>query len=368
MPDKRDNRGKRHNLAFVLTAMLIALLRSGKRLNISSIHRWMAREHDNLVAQTGVLATAGKSVKSISDVQLRRILSSLDYGCYNQVNAQYFGKAVSVRDGFWQAVDGKELKGSIDKLKGEKRGENVVRAVSHQDLQSQIMGFYQGSKESEKTVVKHYFDKQTTLCGGFTMDALHCYPALLETIAEKGGIYLVQVKSNQKKLLEDCEHIAQHLPCKETFATVDKAHGRLEQRQAKLYELNLECLQERWHKTQLGTLVVIDRQRLRLKDGEQSKERAYFITNQALGGQAGVELFEAVRKHWSVETDNHIRDVTLGEDYIICREGKRIRSIASILNTGLNLMRRQNTDHNFVAFREELNFDRQKAIDCLSRN
>ncbi len=47
----------------------------------------------------------------------------------------------------------------------ERKEENVVRAISHQDLQSQIIGFYQGNKESKKTVVKEYFDKQTTLSG-----------------------------------------------------------------------------------------------------------------------------------------------------------------------------------------------------------
>jgi predicted transposase YbfD/YdcC len=320
----------------------------------------MVREHGSLVAETGY-----ESVKPISDVQLRRILSSLDHSLYNQVNTDYFGKAVSASAGFWQAVDGKELRGNIDKVKGEKRAENLVRAVSHQDLQSQIIGFYQGSKESEKTVVKNYFDKQTNLGGGYSLDALHCYPTLLEKIAEKAGIYLVQVKSNQKKLLEECEHVAQHLACKEAFARIDKAHGRLEQRQARVYELNVECLEPRWHKTGIKTLVVIDRQRLRLKDGGESEEIAYFITNQVLTGQAGADLFEAVRKHWSVETDNHVRDVTLGEDYIICREGKRMRSMACIINTGLNLMRRHNTDNNFIALREELNFDRKKAINCL---
>jgi predicted transposase YbfD/YdcC len=359
--DERDNRGKRHNLAFVLTGMLIALLRTGKRLNIASIQRWMQREHAQLVAETGC-----ESKKAISDVQLRRLLAGLDYGLYNQVNETYFGKSVYSSDSFWQAIDGKELRGSIDKLKGEKRGENVVRAVSHQGLQSRIIAFYQGSKESEKTVVKNYFDEQITLSGGYSMDALHCYAALLETIAEKGGIYLVQVKSNQEKLLEECEQIAQQLPCKQAFQTIDKAHGRMEQRQAKLYELNVECLEPRWHKTAIQTLVVIDRQRLRLKDGQESGERAYFITNQTLTGQAGADLFEAVRKHWSVEIDNHVRDVTLGEDYIICRESNRMRSVASIINTGLNLIRRHNTNNNFVALREELNFDRQKAINCLS--
>jgi predicted transposase YbfD/YdcC len=321
----------------------------------------MVREHAQLVAETGY-----ESKKPISDAQLRRVLASLDYSLYNRVNETYFGKSVCSSDSFWQAVDGKELRGSIDKVKGEKRGENVVRAVSHQGLQSQIVGFYQGSKESEKTVVKKYFDKQTDLGGRYTLDALHCYPTLLETIAEKGGTYLVQVKSNQKKLLEECEYLAQQLPCKQSFQSIDKAHGRLEQRQASVYELNVECLEPRWHKTAIQTLVVIDRQRLRLKDGGESEERACFITNQALTGQAGADLFEAVRRHWSVETDNHVRDVTLGEDYIICREANRMRSLASILNTGLNLMRRHNTDNNFVALREEFNFDRRKAINCLS--
>lgn len=66
----------------------------------------------------------------------------------------------------------------------------MVRAVFHEDLQSHIIGFYQGSKESEKTAVASCFQAQNTLIGGFSMDALHGYPTLLETIAEKKGVYL----------------------------------------------------------------------------------------------------------------------------------------------------------------------------------
>lgn len=139
----------------------------------------------------------------------------------------------------------------------------------------------------------------------------------------------------------------------------------LEKRQAKLYALNVECLEPRWHKTGLQTLIVLERRRLRLKDGQESEERACFITNQPLTGQADADLFKAVRKHWSVETDNHVRDVTLGEDHIRCKEGNRLRSMACIINTGLNLMRSHNTDNNFIALREQLNFDRKKAINCL---
>ncbi len=39
--DKCGKGGKCHDLAFVLTGMLIALLRSRKRLSMASIHRFM---------------------------------------------------------------------------------------------------------------------------------------------------------------------------------------------------------------------------------------------------------------------------------------------------------------------------------------
>jgi hypothetical protein len=58
----------------------------------------------------------------------------------------------------WQALDGKQLKGSINKVKGGKRGETIVSTVCHAHLQSRIIGFYQGKKGSEKTVVKNYFE------------------------------------------------------------------------------------------------------------------------------------------------------------------------------------------------------------------
>lgn len=80
----------------------------------------------------------------------------------------------------------------------------------------------------------------------------------------------------------------------------------------------------------------------------------------------GVELFQAVRNHWAVEADNNVRDVTLGEDRIRCKDTNRIRAVACLINLALNLMRKQNKNNNIKALREDLNFDRKRAIDCLS--
>ena len=86
LPDPRDNRGKRHDLAFVLTSLLWALLRSGGQLSVSRLHLWLVREHEWLVEQVGAV-----SGKAISHSQLRRILAVLDYTRYNALTRTFFG-------------------------------------------------------------------------------------------------------------------------------------------------------------------------------------------------------------------------------------------------------------------------------------
>ncbi len=365
--DKRDNRGKRHNLAFVLTGFLFAVLRSGTGLDVASIQRRMEKEHEGLSVLLG-----HSSKQSISDAQLRRVLAGVDYQSYNQLNQTYFGVSLSESAPAaklpkeWQAIDGKELRGTIDGVSGEKRGENVVRMVSHERSQSEIMGFYQGDKESEKTVVKAYFSRQPALSEAYSFDALHTHPALLETIAGKEGTYLAQVKSNQAQLLAECEHVKLHLPGEYQLQSLDKAHGRVEKRVATFYQLKADWLDKRWKDTHIASLIVIDRERLRLKDQKQSQERAYFISNLPLEANSATILFSGVRNHWAVEADNYIRDVTLGEDQIRCKHTTRSRMIASVITIALNLMRKQDTKGNIKAFREDLNFCKQKAFACFS--
>jgi len=339
----------------------MAILRSMGKVDIASLHRWMVKEHPQMVLDTGY-----QSRRCISDTQLRRVLSSLDYELFNKLNERYFGAGILEVPGGWRAVDGKELRGNIDGVAGEKRGENLVRLVDHEDSQSSVMGFYHGAKASEKTVVKDYFSAQTTLNGCYSFDALHTAPALLEVIDGKSGVYLAQVKNNQAKLLEDCQHIAQHLPFYQEFDSTDKAHGRLESRKGRVYALNVECLEQRWGNTNIQTLIVVDRKRIRLKDNQVSNESAYFLANLPLGNQVGVTLFQAVRNHWAVEADNNVRDVTLGEDRIRCKDTNRIRALACLINIALNLMRKSNKNNNIKALREDLNFDRKRAVDCLS--
>ena len=57
------------------------------------------------------------------------------------MNDAYFDVNIEQILDSWYAVDGKELRGNIDGVSGEKRGENIVKSVSHEDFSSQVIGF-----------------------------------------------------------------------------------------------------------------------------------------------------------------------------------------------------------------------------------
>ena len=350
----------------------MSLLRCTGYVNLAILHRRMVKEHDLMVNDTGFRAK-----KCVSYVQLGRIIESIDYETFNRINDQYFEVQTEQIEGLWRAVDGKELRGTIDGVSGDKRGENVIKVVSHEDLESQIIGFYSGKKESEKTIVQQYFNQEDRLNSAYSFDALHTCPVLLESIESKRGIYLAQaaaaaVKKNQPELLEECQHMIQNLPFTYDFEDLEKGHGRIEHRIAGLYTMEASLLDERWQNSGIQTLIAIYRKRERTKDHKISQEIVYFISNKALVTiNDGNELYRAVRNHWSVEADraanrNYVKDVNLGEDYLKCYKTNRSRAIASVFNVAVNLLRRKNKINNLRVVREDCNFDRKYAKSCFS--
>jgi len=275
LEDSRDIRGKKHELAFVLLGFMLAIVRSYSTLSMSFIHRQMNRMHDQL---TKDLKT--ESTKCISLTQLRRVIEGLDIENFNTINQKYFQKLINQEFTCWKSIDGKELRGSIDGVKGEKRGENIVLMKDHASSNSKVLGFYSGKKESEKTVVKDYFSFQKRLDHlGFTLDALHATPSLLELINSQNGSYITQVKSNQFYLQEEIQLLYKHFPCESFFEKVEKGHGRIEKRKASIYQVEMNTLDERWTNTNAKYFICVEREREESKTGRKSHEISYYISN-----------------------------------------------------------------------------------------
>ena len=364
MTDKRSLIGKRHELALVVLGFLTAILRSSGKLSISKIHRMMLRDYPQLCSDVGYTGSP-----CISRVQLCRILAWFDYEQYNSINMLYFNKHVAKQSLQWYALDGKELRGSIDKANGAKRGENVVTKVSHGDRASEIIGFYNGDKESEKTIVTQYIDSRAQIPNeGYSVDALHISSCLLSKIERKSGIYLAQVKDNQKHLCEELNHTISTLPIIERCESLEKGHGRVEKREGMFYDLNVESLDSRWKESGLTTLCMIKRSCYQTKTGKTSQETALYVSNLNVKNSKDAQmLFGAVRNHWRVEVNNYIRDTNFGEDQIRTTKAHLIRSVASFINLSMNMLQSNNPQANLNVVRENCHFQRDAIIPFFKK-
>ncbi|MEM6380277.1 MAG: ISAs1 family transposase, partial [Bacteroidota bacterium] len=337
LEDHRDNRGLEHHLGFVLTGVLIAILHGRKK--VSSIHRFIKHRLDYLVELTGHDAQ-----RAISDSQLRRVVRGVDWLKYNAINEQFFGVVIEqLCDDEWIAIDGKELRGSIDgKACGAKRGEVVINAVVHGSKEVVSQTFYRGDKESEKIHVRRLLQEGNLTIRSVSLDALHCDPQTTALIEQAGGRYLIPVKANQKKLIEELRLSTKFLPCWFVHQHLDKAHGRLELRKSRIFYVQGGDFDERWQRSGIRTLVVTERNFTELKTGKESQQTAYHISNQSLRSndtRLMKALVKAVREHWSVEADNFVRDVTFEEDNIKTQKGNATRIWAAIRTTATLMMR-----------------------------
>ena len=338
--EERGERNKVYSLAFLLSAVLLGLL-SGKKCR-SELYRYLENHFTYLQEVTGY-----DEAKVVSLKQFYRILNGVDWLSYNAVNERHFGKRiVELEEDEWVAIDGKELRGSIEvgeDGKKEKRGETVVNAVVHKDKAVVASTYYRGDKESERPSVRELLENKGLKNKSLTLDGLHCDPSTTGLIEQAGGKYLIQVKENQEILLEHLQQTPIYLPILAEKESLEKAHGRIEYRQANFYSIEEETFDKRWQASGFRTLAIVQRKTTFVKTGKERAETSYYISNKAISilpDSIGANLFQAIRGHWSVEADNYVRDVTFGEDDIKTPKGKGTRFLTNARTWGIQLARR----------------------------
>lgn len=304
--DLRDNRGKIHDMAFVLVVLTVGLFlkRDG---NLSSIHRYMVNKNRDMCSFLGI-----DNQRVMSRAHLPVFLGKVNLPAFERLLFDKFGIVLNNEEKTWFAGDGKELRGSIES--GDKRGEAIVQLVRHEDGAVLGQGRYSGKKESERPCLRELVARTGASGQKITLDALHLCPKTTAPIAQGGGIFLIGLKGNQKELMADMSRCAQRLKPVNQCVTIDKGHGRLERRAYFQYDVGGEYFDRRWAKSKFKSLFKVERRRQCTKDGRVSEEIAYYISNGESGD--GEEYFAAIRGHWAVEVNNHVRDVTLKEDQL----------------------------------------------------
>ena len=328
LPDARDNRGKRHNLTFVVVAVAVALTCMCKTL--SSVQRFIENRLDWLRSSTGMPVA-----KAVSRAQLPRILDGVDLAALNKLIAHHFN---ACGEGVWFAGDGKALRGSSRNGKRE-----AVVLMVRQDTGAEVARTPQsGAKTSEIPVMRELLAASGLDKQHITLDAGHCNPQTLGQIADAGGTFLTQVKENQPHMLEKARLLSMQESALGTSTAVEKAHGRLTVRTAKLYTVRPGTFPRRWGRSKIRRLAVVRRQTQDTSTGMRSDEVSYYITNHVSTQTHAAQLEElasAVRGHWRVESNNWVRDTALGEDLVRIKAPNQAQVMASLRSVVLAVVR-----------------------------
>jgi predicted transposase YbfD/YdcC len=332
--DGRDNRGKRHSIALVLTGLVLALC-CGRDGKLSGLHRHLVNHFDSLCK-----ATQMTHQTAISRAQLPLLLAKVNGVLFAQLLFEWFGLVLDADLKRWFALDGKELRGSIQP--GHTRGEACVSALSHDSEEIVNQAYYNGAKESERPTVRQLLNDTGLYNQKLTLDALHLIPLTLNAIHGAKGIYVVGVKSNQAHLYRYC--VCNGLVNKADYERSDapqRGHSRLEQRTYSCFNVNPLALAIRWKDSGVSTLIRVNRIRQKLVGTQRSEEVSYFLSNAQPTKQTEADdLFDAIRQHWRIEVMHYKRDVILSEDTFKTGNTAMSRLMSGLRTLVINLLRR----------------------------
>lgn len=316
VPDSRDNRGKRHNLAemlFIVVGGLLAGCRDAQDIvDFGEDHIEWLQEY--LELQHGVPShdTVLRLVAMVKPAAVEALVRS-----WTEALAR---PGALTTDGFQVAVDGKAARGSADR----RTGRSPVHMVS---AFLTTAGFTIGServddKSNEIRAIPNLIRSLELEGATLTMDAMGCQREIAACAREAGAHYLLQVKGNQPTLHEQVRAIAEDLaqrrrpgeprPVVDRFREVDKGHGRIETRVC-IVSHDLERIERRSDWADLAGVAIMLREREDVISGKRSQELSYFILSD--GSASARTIAGQVRAHWAIENTLHWSlDMVWGED------------------------------------------------------
>jgi predicted transposase YbfD/YdcC len=246
-------------------------------------------------------------------------------------------------DGQIISIDGKSLRGSFDRLLGQKMKHLVSAFVGESGVTITLTAVPEKSNEIKAIPeVLNAFDIEGATV---TLDAMGCQTAIAAQIIEKKGDYVFGLKGNQGELRDAVEKFFSDTAFEDSkasdsnvFYSIDKGHGRIEER-AYFVDDRVKSLPRFSKWAGLSSIgMVISRRTEREKTTE---ERRFFISSLP----AVAEPFaKAVRQHWLIENGSHyVLDVTFGEDKSRIRKGFAPENMAIMRRIANALLRTDTT-------------------------
>jgi predicted transposase YbfD/YdcC len=348
IPDPRSKQGLRYSLASILSLALVAILanhRSGL-----AIAEWGARQSKAIQHALGFTRGTLPHQTTIQRLFQRLNPSDLAAAVQRVFEPRCPGE-VRERGSQGVAVDGKAQRGRLRHANQPTHPAHAVTAFCHDvggALAQLVVDTQQ--QQGELTVAPQLIAQVEWQGRVLTGDALYCQQHLCRQVVEAQGDYLLIVKENQPTLLADIQQVFAPLSAEEqarrgvhtavpmaiqTYRTVEKGHGRLEERQIRVSsELAgysaWPYLEQVFEYTRRWTSKGITKQQIR-----------YGITSLPAMVSDPARVGALKRGHWQIENGLHyIKDVTMGEDASQTHVGYAADILAMIRTTAISLLRR----------------------------
>lgn len=273
---------------------------------------------------------------------IRRVFESLDPKHLAERFEAWAGQVCPKVTGRVIAVDGKALRGSGRTSGGLKAIHQVAAYAAEYGLTLGQRACEE--KSNEITAIKELLPSLALKGATVTIDAMGCQTEIAQQIVAQGGHYVLAVKDNQPQLAQALREffatpsaLTQRQQAVSTHETLDKGHGRLEQRcctaVGDLQWLQDMGLKERWSGLVSIACIYSTRQ---IGDKHESDTR-YVISSLPADAPA---LLHAVRTHWGIENALHwCLDVTFREDASAIRLRNAAQNFSLLRRIALNLFK-----------------------------
>jgi predicted transposase YbfD/YdcC len=327
LSDPRDPRGVRYALLPLLILFVLAKLSNND--TPEAISDWVAGRTAELKQGLGL---AWKRMPSHST--WRRLLQwGLELPALER-EAGAFLVTLAAPEADTFNLDGKCLRGTIPS--GQTHGLHLLalqeRASNAVAAQTQV-----APTENEISAAPRLL-RSVALDGKVvTGDAIFTQRGLSRQIVRAGGDYLWLVKDNQSALRAQLESWFGTAQAEfETARTLDKGHGRIEERVLKSSsQLNGQV---DW--PYLGQVFQLRREVYEIQSATTRSETVYGITSLPGLAADATRLLSLSRGHWSIENGLHYRrDVTFHEDATRLKSTRAAQALAVFNNLALGLLR-----------------------------
>ena len=238
------------------------------------------------------------------------------------------------------AIDGKRVRGASNKKNQPNSVLHMVSAWS--SGRGLVLGQVKTeAKSNEITAIPALIQSLDIKGATITIDAMGCQKEIARVIIEKGANYVLMVKDNQPKLLDEIQNYfeqAESLKFEgvlhDFFVKKEEGHGRHERREVYTTDdIDWLPMKEVW----IGLKSIVMLKSFRTLEGRTSEERKYYVSSlPPLAERIG----RAARSHWGVENKVHwVLDVDFHEDLSQISTGHAAENFSILRRLTLNVIR-----------------------------